>query len=141
MRPNAIVTFERLFLISILLSTVGLALLAGDRIGAIGPPLTEIVVGAAVILLSVALVLLASRRRSNIARWVLVVLTGLGLGTAGYEVGRILGSDGEGFGATTVVDLLAIALQTAAVAMLFVPEAREWFRRRGEAERPEITTL
>jgi len=74
MRPQAIVNFERLFLASILLSVVPLALIASEE-GA----LAEMIVGIGLMLLSVALVLLASRRRSNVARWVLAILTAIGL--------------------------------------------------------------
>lgn len=129
MRPKAIVNFERLFLASIVLSTVQLAMQAGARIGQVGP-VTELVIEAAGILVSVLLVLLASRRRSNVARWLLVVLTALGLLATGITLGRDLGG-GKGVDAAWLVSLLAIALQTAAVAMLFAPEAREWFARRG----------
>ena len=126
MRPQAIVNFERLFLASILLSVVPLALIASEE-GA----LAEMIVGIGLMLLSVALVLLASRRRSNVARWVLAILTAIGLAATGYEIGRVLGAN-EALSGVALIDLIAVALQTAAVAMLFMPGAREWFARREE---------
>ena len=131
MRPKAIITFERLFLLSIVLSTIQLAIDAGARIGRVGP-ITELVVEAAGIMLSVLLVLLASRRRSNIARWLLVAFTAIGLFATGADVSRTLRA-GEGFDVALLVNLIGIALQTAAVALLFRPEARAWFARREPA--------
>ncbi len=80
--------------------------------------------GAAVVLLVLAL--FASRRRSNVARWILAVLTGLSLVGAGYLLSRT-GLGGAGFDA---LGLVASVLQVAAVAMLFRPEAAGWFARR-----------
>ena len=128
MRPNAIVTFERLMLLSILLSTMQLILQSGIGIGNLGPTF-ELGLGGGVLLLSVVLVLLVSRRRSNAARWVLAGLTVLGLAGVGIAVGGLLRAGG-GFGVTTWLDLAAVATQTAAVAMLFTQQAREWFSGR-----------
>lgn len=129
MRPSAIVIFERLFLLSIVISTVQLALQANEQVGVVGSPMGAIVLGAVVILFSVALVLLASRRRSNVARWVLAVLTGIGVAVTLYDV-----ISGAQLGLTGLLGLLAIGLQVAAVAMLFSPGGAGWFRRAAGRE-------
>lgn len=125
MRPSAIINFERLFGLSILLSVVQLALQAGAQIGVIGPT-TLLLIQAAGVLLSLALMLLVSRRRSNIARWVLVVFTVLGvLGLLGGLMA------GGGFAVSDLVGIAGVVAQAAAVAMLFSAGAREWFADSG----------
>ena len=118
MRPKAIVTFEQLFLLSIGLSVAQLALFAFE--GDVGAGVLWI--GAAIVLLSVVLVLLTSRKRSNLARWVLVVLTLFGIASAGVGIG-----EGEPTDAAAMIGWAALALQAAAVAVLFAPAAGRWF--------------
>ena len=130
MRPKAIAMFELLFLISIGLSMLQVNGLLRARSGE-GGTAVELVVALGVALLSVALVLLASRRRSNVARWVLSALTGLSLASAGYSLGKAIGADAIGAG--DAIDLISVALQVAAVAMLWVRPAREWFAERDAA--------
>lgn len=127
MRPKAIATFESLFLLSIGLSMLQVTGLLRARSGE-GGTAVELVVALGVALLSVALVLLASRRRSNVARWVLAGLTALGLASAGYSLGKAMGADAIGAG--EAIDLISVALQFVAVAMLWTPAARAWFARR-----------
>ena len=117
MRPKAIATFERLGLLSVMLSAVQVA-----RLGVTGRMSgIEAAVGAGGVLVSVALVLLASRKRSKIALWVLTAFTMLGVAAAAYAAG------GGGIDAAQVVDFVSIALQAAAVAMAWTGAAREWF--------------
>lgn len=124
MRPNAIVNFERLFLGSIVLSTVQLALQANERIGGIGP-VTQFIVGAGVILLSVILVLLVSRRRSGIARWVLAAITVAAVATEAFYLASGAGIDG-----ISAIGTVVVLMQAAAVGFLFTGDARDWFARR-----------
>ena len=122
MRPKAIVTFERLGLLSIVLSSVQILRLAATGRMSTG----EVAVGAGGVLLSIALVLLASRRRSRVALWVLSALTLLGVVGAVYQLGGAIE-------VAQVVDLIAIALQATAVTMAWTKPARAWFSGRDAA--------
>ncbi len=131
MRPQAIVNFERLMLVSIALSIVQIAMIAAQGAGA---PLWVLGVSAIVIAVSVALVLLVSRQRSAIAKWALVLLTVLGAGGAIVALG-----DDSRFDLAEALTMLALALQIAAVAMLFGSGAKTWFAQRDdEFEEPAL---
>ena len=127
MRPQAIVTFERLSLLSILLSVVQLAMVSSED----GGGATWLAVGAIPILVSIALVLLASRKASNVARWILTVLTLAGLAWTGFEVGRDF-ARGVRPDVGTWIGIAALLLQAGAVGLLFNPVARGWFAGRDE---------
>ena len=118
MRPKAIVTFEQLFLLSIGMSVAQLALFAFE--GDVGAGVLGL--GAFLAALPVVLVLLTSRKRSNLARWVLVVLTLFGIYSAAVGLG-----EGEPVDAAAMIGWAALALQAAAVALLFAPSAGRWF--------------
>lgn len=126
MRPKAIVTFEQLFLLSIGLSVAQLVLFAFE--GDVSPEWLGLAVF--ITLLSVVLVLLTSRKRSNFARWVLVVLTLFGIASAGVGLGA-----GEPTDAAAMIGWAALAAQAAAVALLFAPAAGRWFSGRDEVVR------
>ena len=124
MRPKAIVTFERLFLLSIALSAVMLAIEPNYAVGPLSAGAMQIVkvVG---ILLSAGLLLWASRGRSRVAQWVLAALTLLGvLGTLS-ELTAL-----EPLGRSFWLGLLGTVLQAAAVVASFTEPARAWFAGR-----------
>lgn len=134
MRPASIVNFERIVLLSILLTIVNLvvnwdrilAVLAHYRLGA-----TFVVVAHVVIVgLFLLLLWLISRRRSSVAKWIYTVLTGIGLvvDLSGYPT--LLGSGQMPAILMTVVqDGLAIL----SLWFLFRPDSSAWFRRADDS--------
>lgn len=128
MRPASIVNFERVVLLSILLTIVNLvvnwdrilAVLAHYRLGA-----TFVVVAHVVIVgLFLLLLWLISRRRSSVAKWIYAVVTGIALvvDLSGYPT--LLGSGQMPAILMTVVqDGLAIL----SLWFLFRPDSSAWF--------------
>jgi hypothetical protein len=81
-------------------------------------------------LLLAMLILLISRKASQLAQIVFVLLFAAGFLLSIPAVPTIL-KDGE----TSLLQLVLIALQALAIYFLFTPEARAWFRsRRGAVE-------
>lgn len=117
MRPSAIANFERLFLASLLLGISVLFLFSppGD-----GLPLLEI----GILALSLVLVLLVSRRRSNAIRWVLTVLVVLGVPLLIYPLFQ-----GDDIDTAFLLSVLSSALQLSAVALLWTKDGKTWFER------------
>ncbi|GMG81211.1 hypothetical protein LNKW23_04230 [Paralimibaculum aggregatum] len=125
--PAPVRRFERLFLGSLLLGLV-LAVLDWDRLTAgLAPRETTVSVATllAIVAVVVGLVLLASRRRSSIARWVVTVMVILGmLGT----VPTVL-DDFRHAAAIGLLSLAQAAMQLWAVWLLHVPAAKPWYAR------------
>lgn len=124
MRPSAIVNFERLFLASSALGLAVLVLQGGAGMGV--DPTWVIAAGVVAVGITVALAFWASRGRSNLARWLLAAVAVYGLLTTGLGIGRALGA-GDGFELGDLLNVAAVLLQGAAVAMLFTKPARDWF--------------
>ena len=119
MRPKAINIFELLFGAGLVVGMANFWLLGTGAS----------FINVAPFLISLALGLWASRGRSNVARWILAVMSILGV------LGEIwLAARGYGEAAGGVLGLVATVLQLGAVAMLFTPGARGWFARRDAAE-------
>ena len=125
MRPESIVWFERLYIASLAIAAAVVAM-GWDSTGRI--PTIVLLAGIALgLLLPLVLVLLVSRRRSGIAKWVLVALFLLGLAAnlATYDPGKSLRLD--------ITALLTTAMQMLALALLFTAPARAWLARRDGA--------
>ena len=89
------------------------------------PAVFTLIVQAAVLLIVLGVVLLVSRKGSNIARWVLVVF---------FVLGAIIyiPSAARMFAQNPVIALLAsvqIMLQVAAIYFVFRPDAKPWFQK------------
>lgn len=140
MRPPSIIMFERLFLASLALSAIqffiGYDAMIGEmerepalqQLGIGGGVLTGIfVVGMAIYLL---LWFLIARKASSVAKWILVVLSALG----------VLAFLVSFAGGQVTFDLIAMlgaayyALAIAALVFLFRADANAWFRGEGKAE-------
>ncbi|MDB5682386.1 MAG: hypothetical protein JWM75_84 [Sphingomonas bacterium] len=122
MRPRQILYFERAYLLSLAIAVVSL-FLYWDALQAVASPI--LLVGASVVLMGVmvTLVLLTSRRRSAVAKWLLVVLTTIGIVMALPSVG---GSLSAGIGGWLSIG--QTLLQLAAMILLFTRAARAWLR-------------
>jgi len=129
MRPNSIVLFERLVLLSIVLSLISVfvsweqtqAMLSAQN-SPLGP--TSILVTQGImILLYLLLIYFIARKGSPVAKWIYVVLAGLGLvlGLIGigqtFQLGTIPG----------VIALIQYVITAATLWLLFRPDAKAWF--------------
>lgn len=132
-RPQSIIWFERCFLGAIGIGIINSALnwskiqAAVDATpGAAGLP-AGFMIGTIVIGLIINLVLwyFAARRGANVAKWIIVVLFGLGL----LGLVRTLTS-GVAAPTMNVFAYVALALQAVGVWMLFRPDAKAWFAGR-----------
>lgn len=120
-RPAAILWFERLGLAGIALDVLQLGLLFPRRVEAEGlpPAIALSLIAPALFLL---LLLLASRRASNIARWLLALLVLAALAAA--VTAGVGAWDGD---LALPIGALALLLEAAAVTTTFTPPARRWF--------------
>ena len=137
MRPKSIVLFERLVLASILLGLVG-AYLAWEHTQALlsaqNSPLgssSVLVIQGITILLYLLLIYFIARRGSPVAKWIYVVLAGLGLvlGAVGigqaFELGTLSG----------VISIVQLIITAATLWLLFRPDSKAWFSEgRGEVD-------
>jgi hypothetical protein len=119
-RPKSIVYFERLQLGSYAVAIV-YAFLAGFR----GAAIIEILVIAAVF---IGLTLLASRRRSRVATWIIVALFAVGMPIEVKNVFR------AGMGLPSFEMTLVSGMQLVGLILLFTPPARRWMRRKPDPE-------
>ena len=125
MRPRSIVAFERLYLISLLIAAVAAAAnwdrsLSFARGFGFGPAFV-IVTQAIGLGLVAALIYLIARRRSAVAKWLLVLLFLVGLVVLLRDLpGLIRG------GLSGLVPVVQILLQGGAIAMLFTAASRAW---------------
>ncbi|NTZ43591.1 hypothetical protein G7A66_10955 [Altererythrobacter sp. SALINAS58] len=128
-RPRSILIFERLFLASMIGSIIGFVLsydAIADAIGA-EPDLVRVGISPASAIAFFALTTaiwlllywLVAHRASNAAKWVLTVLTGLGL----LMVPLTLASEAN---FAMFFSLMVTALGVGAVLALFRPDARDW---------------
>ena len=124
-RPAPIIWFERLYLAGLLISAFYMGpILRAAGSGSISP-LFLIGIVAFGFGLPLLLTLLVSRRRNNIAKWLLVGLFGLAVALTVY--GQMDSSD-WGWSAS---GLAIWALQAVAIALLFAPSSRAWLGNKG----------
>lgn len=139
MRPPSIVKFDQLYLGTIVIGLIGLAvnwevsmaqLEANPGLTQLGWSPSGILIGMYGFSIAISLLLwyFISRRASNVARWILVVVTGYGLITLPFSLFMVALPL-----ATLIIALLGAALQIAMLWFLFRPDAAAWFKhgRRG----------
>ncbi len=137
MRPPSIMMFERLFLASLALSLLGFVLNYGQisDVATSDPGMAQLGLGMGfligVMVASYALYVLfwflIARRASNVAKWILVVFTVLGVLSM---LPTLTGS----LDATALLSLAVYALEIAAVVYLFRPDAKDWLAGKGQAD-------
>jgi hypothetical protein len=122
-RPSAIVSFERLFLLTIGIG-IGQAVVGWDELVERAPASTIVTMLGLTLGTQATLVLLVSRGRNSAAKWVLLAMLGIGLPLyfSSLERGTVIGWG--------MLSLLQALLQVASIALLFTTSARAWFRRR-----------
>jgi hypothetical protein len=119
-RPDSIIWFERLYIGSLAVS-VAIMVVGWDAVRSGAIPPFYLVAGLFVgLVLPVILVLLVSRRRSGIAKWILFMLFAVGLAAnvATYRPGMNWRVD--------LAALLITGMQIAAIGLLFTASARTW---------------
>ena len=122
-RPEAVVIFERLFMLSIGIGFVQ-AVLGWEQLLERAPASTILMTLAMTLGTQATLVLLVSRARHAAARWVLLgmLIIGVPLYLSSMNQGTLIGSG--------MLSLLQALLQSVSVGFLFTPSAGDWLRRR-----------
>lgn len=134
MRPPSIVKFDQLYFVMIVLGLVGLVvnwettmeqLEANPGLSQIGLSGAGVLIGMYAFSIAISLLLwyFVSRRASNVARWIVIVLTGYGLITLPFTLFLVPMPL-----ASLIVALVSAALQAAMVWFLFRPDAAAWFK-------------
>jgi len=122
-RPTSIIWFER-----IMLGTLALGIIQGwlkwPALAGVAEPAFLLIVQAGVLTFLTALTLLVSRRRSKIAKWILIALAviGLPITVMHYFQGKYLG--------VPLIGLLQTVGQLFAYGLLFTNQSRQWLKWR-----------
>lgn len=145
MRPNSILWFERLFLISLVIGIINTALSYEDNLAMLqaDPGAEKLGFGGGFVLITAAfsfgLMLLLwyfiARRASPVAKWILVALTVLGILSMPSSLAMIAKQNIYG----VIIPILLTLLQIAALVFFFRQDAKAWFASRGRMDHdPEI---
>ncbi len=139
MRPQSIVLFDRIFLLSVGLGMINTALSFQDNLAYMkaDPATAQAGFGAGFLILtqgiSFAILLLLwyfiVRRASTVAKWILVILTAIGT----LAILPTLGTLAERGLFTMIVALIITAMQIFALVCLFRADAKVWFKSRGQS--------
>ena len=136
MRPQSIELFEKVYLGSIGLSIVSTVLTWSEVTASIQTASSNgVALGLSGMIASVAISNLVSlllwffiaRRASNIAKWIYVVITAIGL----LMMLNLLVNPVNGFRLTMIGGLIVTALQVFAAWLLFKPDAAAWLESKG----------
>lgn len=130
MQPNSIIRFEQLFLLSLLLGLVNSIMKFHATVAQLrqDPALAEMDSEVAIALIAISLLVplvlwyFVARRGSNIAKWILVVVTAIGLAV-------ILPSLPAMTPSSLIATIVMTGLQLAAIAFLFRSDAVAWLQR------------
>ncbi|MXO86911.1 hypothetical protein GRI38_12820 [Altererythrobacter aurantiacus] len=141
-RPDSIRMFEKLFLASIALGIVNMIISFGDTQATLADdPATAqlgsgfaIFIGLFVLGVNLLFWFFIARKASNIAKWILVVFTVLGLVMLPGTLATL-----SGF--ALILSLLVTALQLAAIVFLFKQDAKEWFAGKRRPKREHDTDV
>jgi presenilin-like A22 family membrane protease len=128
MRPGAIILFEILYLLALLLG-VAQDVIGWRELTEAAPTHYTLLIQSFVLVITIFLILGVGRRRSKIAKWLLIVVFAGGLGGMYFSL-----KSGMFFGSKFLA-LVQIVLQLGALAMLFTPASRSWLGgKAGERE-------
>ena len=121
-RPAGIIWFERIMFGTLALGAIQSWLL-WPSITSVAGPAFLLTVEAGVLAFFAGLTLLVSRRRSNIAKWILIALAVVGFPftVTHYLQGRYLG--------VPLIGLIQSVGQLLAYGLLFTDQSRKWLRR------------
>jgi hypothetical protein len=137
MRPASINMFDRYFLGALVLALLNLPLAYQDSLDILkANPATAaagygsgFIITVMVFSLGIPFLLwfLIARRASNIAKWILVVMTGLGMLMMIPSLPILL----QRGGLSNAITLILTALQLFAISFLFRADAKAWLASRG----------
>lgn len=128
MRPASIIQFERFYLGSLALGLVGNVLNWDNAVALVQADPAAAALGTGFLFISMAVGLaislllwfLAARKAIGVAKWIIVVFFAIGLISVPFSLGQLSAM-------AIVTSLVTMALQAAAVYMLFRPDAKKWF--------------
>lgn len=136
MRPQSIELFEKVYLGSIALGLVNTALSwgaltaslqnAGNAAVTMGPGLMVLSIVLSLVI-SLLLWFFIARRASNVAKWIYVVITAIGV----FGVLSSLANPLAPKGLTMIGGMIATGLQVFAAWLLFKPDAVAWLESKG----------
>jgi drug/metabolite transporter (DMT)-like permease len=120
-RPTSIIWFERIMFGTLALGAIQ-GLLLWPSIASVAGPAFLLTVEAGVLAFFAALTLFVSRRRSKVAKWILIALAvvGVAITVMHYLQGRYLG--------VPLIGLIQSVGQLLAYGLLFTDQSRQWLR-------------
>ena len=139
MRPNSIVNFERIVIVSIVLGIIN-SWMTSEKMRALmaGKPQmsqsTTLTIQIIMILIYLVLIYFISRKGSPVAKWIYVVLCVLGL-IAGVFALPLMAQLGT---VSLVVAIVQYALSIASLWMLFRPDSKAWFSEGRTADPADL---
>lgn len=139
MRPNSIVNFERIVIVSIVLGIIN-SWLTSDKIRALNPgtpqmsPTTTLTIQIVLILIYLVLIYFISRKGSPVAKWIYVVLCVLGL-VAGLLALPLMMKLGA---VSVIIPIVQYALSIASLWLLFRPDSKAWFSEGRTADPADL---
>jgi hypothetical protein len=131
-RPLTIASFEKLFILTVLLSLLHFVHDVATVSNAAIMQVTLLRLVSVTILL--ILVLLISRRRSQIAKWFLVIYLAVSVPFSLWlMISHMTWSTVATIGAllNLILTIIQVMVISAAIALLFTPTARAWLNRKG----------
>jgi hypothetical protein len=133
-RPNSIIWFEWLYLATIPVGLLRTVISATTR-GADWP--SSLIVPALVVAIPLLFALRVSRRRSNIAKWLLTAWFAIWL------VAIVASIASSGARSLSPESFIIVAIQTVALGLLFTASARAWLAGRKSAlpARPRLKSI
>ncbi|MBV7258643.1 hypothetical protein [Erythrobacter crassostreae] len=142
MKPRSIQMFDKLFWISVILGFVYLAVTWSDLSAELEaePEFAAIAFGAAIVGLvfgygvSILLWFLISKKANNVARWIYIVLTALGVVITGVTLFELSTNE-------LIISIAQTALTVATIVFLVLPDAAAWFDRKGTDGQSDISTF
>ena len=121
MRPAGIVWFEWLNIATLVLGVFN-SWLAWPHLVAMRGSIFLVTTQLLTFAIFLGLILFVSRRRSNVAKWIMIALFVLGLPLWFQHM-----SSGPALG-SVIISLIQIAAQVVAYALLFTDSSRRWFK-------------
>lgn len=127
-RPQSIVVFERLYLLAIVMEVADILL----NVAAM--PSSQLRLRMAAVVISALLVLLTSRRRQRTAGFILSALFVIGFPMVAGALQPSVPLE------ASLLILIQVALQAAALIFLFRPTSREWFAQARVSEGKSVAS-
>jgi hypothetical protein len=142
MRPPSIINFERLFLVAMALGVIDLVvgyetateqLTREPALRQLGIGGSELFIGISAAWLAVYLLLwfLIARKASNVAKWILVILSAIG------AIFFVLSLTGR-WDLALLLTVAYYALELAAVACLFRADATAWLKAKPDTDQAAL---